>query len=392
MLLALALGAGGDPGEALVALKAGTIHVVNGAPLTNGTILVRGSRIVAVGVDVVVPANARVVDYGPDAVITPGLVAADSTIGRVVASDRSADPTLLAIDQFEPETSYVFALQEGITSSYIAPARRRLIAGQGAVVKLAGKDETRRVLSASSMIHGAISAEARSTPGYWKPPVPAVIDIGLGYEKPQLPRTLMGAMVALRELVEQANGAPANGEFGPEAAPALRELMRQGLPWRIAADNAEEAAALLCSADEAARDHRWRSGHQRSGDADRQGRRQRDRRCTDQHRGHGARHGQGPGRAVAGVRRRGRAREGRRAICHHHAKHGTCVHLALCGSGRLARRAEGSGGAEGGDALGCADPWRGESGRLDRSGQGRGLCGLRRFSPERFGQRARHLG
>ena len=250
MLLALALGAGGDPGEALVALKAGTIHVVNGAPLTNGTILVRGSRIVAVGVDVVVPANARVVDYGPDAVITPGLVAADSTIGRVVASDRSADPTLLAIDQFEPETSYVFALQEGITSSYIAPARRRLIAGQGAVVKLAGKDETRRVLSASSMIHGAISAEARSTPGYWKPPVPAVIDIGLGYEKPQLPRTLMGAMVALRELVEQANGAPANGEFGPEAAPALRELMRQGLPWRIAADNAEEAAALLSFAQQ----------------------------------------------------------------------------------------------------------------------------------------------
>jgi imidazolonepropionase-like amidohydrolase len=251
LLLALALSAGADPAQGIVALKAGTIHVVNGASVSNGTILVRGGKILAVGTDVNVPANARVVDYGPDAVITPGLVAADSTIGRSVsASDRSADPTLLAIDLYEAETSFVFALQEGVTSSYIAPARRRLIAGQGAVVKLAGADDAHRVLSASNMIHGAISAEARATPGYWKPPVPAVIDIGLGYEKPQLPRTLMGAMVALRELIEQANGGAPNSEFGPEAAPALRELMEKKLPWRMAAESTEEAGALVAFARE----------------------------------------------------------------------------------------------------------------------------------------------
>lgn len=244
-LLALSLAGAADPQQGLVALKAGTIYTIDSAPILNGTILVRDGRIVAVGSELTIPANARVVDYGPDAVITPGLVAADSTIGRVGASERTADPTLLAIDNFEPETSFIFALQEGITSAYIAPARRRLIAGQGAVVKLAGEDQSKRVLSASNMIHGAVSAEARATPGYWKPPVPAVIDVGLGFEKPQLPRTLMGAMVALRELVDIAKGAADNGEYGPEAGPALRELMDKGLPWRIAAENTEEASALL---------------------------------------------------------------------------------------------------------------------------------------------------
>jgi imidazolonepropionase-like amidohydrolase len=60
----------------------------------------------------------------------------------------------------------------------------------------------------------------------------------------------MGAMVALRELVEQANGGAPNGEFGPEAAPALRELMERKLPWRMAAENMEEAGALVAFARE----------------------------------------------------------------------------------------------------------------------------------------------
>src|SRR5258708_20283151 len=86
-----------------------------------GTILVLDGKIVAAGKDVQVPGSARVVDYGPDAVIVPGFVAADSPVMPPIASERSADPTLLAVDNFDPYTSYVFALHEAITTPYPPP-------------------------------------------------------------------------------------------------------------------------------------------------------------------------------------------------------------------------------------------------------------------------------
>src|SRR6185503_15947198 len=111
--------------------------------------------------------------------------------------------------------------------------------GQGAVVKLSGRDdpagERSRILSASAAIHGAVSAEARSTPGYWQPPIPATVDVGMGVERPQLPRSLMGAVVGLEEIVKLAQGGPDTGEYGPELAEGLRALIDAKRPWRMAA-------------------------------------------------------------------------------------------------------------------------------------------------------------
>jgi imidazolonepropionase-like amidohydrolase len=230
-----------------VALRAGTIQLVeNGAVIEGGgTVLVLDGKIVAAGKDLEIPGSARVVDYGPDAVIVPGFVAADSPVTSLAASERTADPTLLAIDNFDPYTSYVFALQEGITSAYLPPARNRLLAGQGAVVKLAGTDVGRRVLSASAMLQGSVGREARNTPGYWKPPVPATIDIGLGLEEPQLPRTLMGAMVALREILDIGRGGPDDGSYGPALGSTLSTLLGEHKPWRMGANDVGEVRALL---------------------------------------------------------------------------------------------------------------------------------------------------
>src|SRR5262245_355068 len=218
-----------------VALQAGTIQLVEGGAVIEGggTILIQDGKIVAAGKDVQVPGSARVVDYGPDAVIVPGFVAADSPAPSFAASERTADPTLLAIDNFDPYTSYVFALQEGITSAYLPPARNRLLAGQGAVVKLAGTDAAKRVLSKSALLQGSVGREARNTPGYWKPPVPATIDIGLGVEQPQLPKTLMGAMVALREILDIARGGADDGSYGPDISATLGGLVREHKPWRM---------------------------------------------------------------------------------------------------------------------------------------------------------------
>ena len=232
-----------------VAVQAGTIHLVeDGVVITGGgTVLMVDGRITAVGADVAVPRGARTVDYGPDAVLVPGFVAADSSLGSTRAARRAADPSLVAVDNFDPFASFASTVATGVTAAYIAPGRGRLIAGQGGVVKLAGKDRRQRILSASAAIHGAISAEARSTPGYWDPPIPATVDQGMGVEMRQLPRTTMGAVVALGELFSLSRGeenADLVEQWGAEAGPGLAQLMEAGVPFRMAGRTLGEIRAL----------------------------------------------------------------------------------------------------------------------------------------------------
>lgn len=230
-----------------IAIQAGTIHLVeNGTVLEGGaTILVSNGKIRAVGKDVEVPAGAQVVDYGPDAIIVPGLVAADSNYGFPRPGERTVDPFVRAVDNFDPYASYVFALQEGVTSAYLAPGRGRLISGQGAVVKLGGEPDAQRIVSASTMLHGSIGADARNTPGYWEPPVPATIDVGMGVAKAQLPHTLMGAIVGLQELFDLAKSGEDSDEWGRGVGPELRRLQDARTTWRISADTEAELRAAI---------------------------------------------------------------------------------------------------------------------------------------------------
>jgi imidazolonepropionase-like amidohydrolase len=235
------------PSSELVAVKAGTIHAVDGGRVITGggTVLIQDGKIVGVGEDEDLPAGVRVVDYGPSAVIVPGLVAVDSSFGSSTPSGRTAEPGLAAIDGYDPYGSYLRYLAHGVTTAYVAPARNRLIAGNGAVVKLGGEPGNRRVLSERASIHGSISEDARRTPGYWEPPVPATVDVGLGVERPQLPRTTMGAIVALRELLALAANPTNSEEYGPYTGRELAELMKAGLSWRMRAESPEEIRALV---------------------------------------------------------------------------------------------------------------------------------------------------
>jgi imidazolonepropionase-like amidohydrolase len=247
-LAAFALASLAHAGGGTVVLKAGTIHTVDGsAAITGGgSIVVRDGLIVAVGKDVAVPAGAHVVDYGPDAVLAPGLVSAGSAYGAAQGSTRTADPAVRAIDNFDTySNAYLIDLMSGVTTAYVAPARARLVGGQGAVVQLAG-DSEQRVLDESASIHGTITRAARSVPGFWEPPVPATIDVGLGLVEQQLPGSAMGAVLALDELLARAKGrVKDDGRYGPQTAATLRELMGVPTPWRMGADSAEEVRVLL---------------------------------------------------------------------------------------------------------------------------------------------------
>ncbi len=251
-LAALASAAPATAVNDALAVRAGTIHLVeDGRVLTGGaTILVRDGRIVAVGAEVDVPRGATVVDYGPDAVIVPGFVAADSSLADGAPADRTAAPELDAVDGFDFYGRHVSSLAAGVTSAYITPARGRLIAGRGAVVSLGAGSPEQRVLRAGATIHGAISAEARSTPGYWEPPVPATSDVGLGTPEEQLPRSTMGAVLALRQLLDGVTAGRPVEAFGPTAVASLAGLIEAGAAWRITAVEAHEIRALIELAEE----------------------------------------------------------------------------------------------------------------------------------------------
>lgn len=249
--LAIGSGAYGD----VVAVRAGTIYPGAGQPaIENGVVVTEDGKIVAVGraADIAIPASATTIDYGSGAVVIPGLVAVDSGYTPSGPGPRTADPSLLAIDKFDPYSNLVSALRSGITTVYLAPARGRLIAGQGAVVKSGGSelgDPAGRVLLESAGLHGSISREARSTPGYWEPPVPATVDVGLGVEAPQLPRTTMGAMLALEELFAFAGGDDSFAEeYGRLTGPALAKAIKDGLTWRMGAETPGEVRAVLDAA------------------------------------------------------------------------------------------------------------------------------------------------
>lgn len=230
-------------------VRAGTIHPCGGeAALTGGAaIWIQDGKIIAVGKDVDAPMGTPELDFGSAAVIAPGMVATKSSYGPNGDAARSAAPFVQAIDAFDPYATYNSALRSGVTSVFLAPGSgERLISGQGAVVKLAGENRAQRTLKSSTGITGSIASGARYAPGFWEPRLPATVDVGLGFENRQFPRTVMGAVVALRELVSFAAGSgDFSSEYGSAAGESLGELIRQKAVWRMRAETDEEVAALI---------------------------------------------------------------------------------------------------------------------------------------------------
>ena len=149
-----------------MAIQAGTLLPISGAPIENGTILMRDGKIAALGQDVAVPRDARVIGANGKFVM-PGLIDAQSRL-FVIASElnetRSVAPELNILDALDPfikEPAEVAA--QGVTAIYIAPGSRSLIGGRGAVLKLNGsKDVNEMLLKADVAVKAAIGVSSNN--------------------------------------------------------------------------------------------------------------------------------------------------------------------------------------------------------------------------------------
>jgi len=124
-----------------IAIRAGNILTISGDSIENGVILVEDGKIKAIGQDVNIPEDARVIDASGKFVM-PGLIDACSRLyviegelneGRTIAPELDI---LDAVDPFIEE--YQEVLAQGVTSVYIAPGSRSLLGGRGAILKLKG--------------------------------------------------------------------------------------------------------------------------------------------------------------------------------------------------------------------------------------------------------------
>ncbi len=144
---ALAMLMAAPVGAEVTALVGGTVHPVSGPDIPNGTVLVDGGRITAVGAALQPPAGARIVSCSGKHVY-PGMVAANTVLGLVeVNSVRGTvdatevgdqNPNVRAEVQINPESDLLPVTRvNGITSAVVMP-RGGAVAGSAALIKLDG--------------------------------------------------------------------------------------------------------------------------------------------------------------------------------------------------------------------------------------------------------------
>jgi imidazolonepropionase-like amidohydrolase len=171
-LLALAIPAP----SADVAFEHARVHTGDGHTFEDGTVVVRGESILAVGpaATTPVPEGARRID-ARGSWITPGLIDAEALTGTVeVNYEASTDDSGLddrydairaafsVVDGFNPRSVLIpITRMEGVTSSVLV-ARGGLVSGGEAVVRLAGEGVEAMVVRAPAAVYATAARPGRA--------------------------------------------------------------------------------------------------------------------------------------------------------------------------------------------------------------------------------------
>jgi imidazolonepropionase-like amidohydrolase len=150
LVLAIATGPWASEGTAqAVAITNARIHTVSGSVIENGTLVIEGGRIAAIGPDVDAPAGARVID-GTGRIVTPGLIESASQLGvvEISAVDQTVDASssddrvtaaFRVSDGLNPFSTLIpIAATGGVTRAVVVPGGQALIVGQAALIDLDG--------------------------------------------------------------------------------------------------------------------------------------------------------------------------------------------------------------------------------------------------------------
>lgn len=222
----------------LAIINAHLLTVTHGE-IENGTILIKGGKIVGLGADVVIPDEADVID-AEGSFIMPGMIDASAALGlkeegtRWEGDDRNENtqspvmPHLRAIDGISPEdVAFQDARELGVTTVLSAPGSANVIGGQGAIIKTYERCTADEMLVKTFGMKAALGEDPKSA---WR-------------AAKKLPSTRMGTAAVLREALLKAaeyqkklDKAKDNPEKAPERDlknEALAQVIRGEMPLLV---------------------------------------------------------------------------------------------------------------------------------------------------------------
>lgn len=144
----------------LVAIRAGKLWTISGDVVENCVILIRDGRIDAVGADIEVPWNAKVIDAREKCVL-PTWILAHSTAGLGGGNNERMRnvPFLTVADALDPSSlSFEEGLRNGVGIANVMPGNNTLVAGRGLVVRYVGRTVEEMTLRESSGLKLSLAA------------------------------------------------------------------------------------------------------------------------------------------------------------------------------------------------------------------------------------------
>jgi imidazolonepropionase-like amidohydrolase len=159
--------------QAEIALVGGTLHPVTGPAIENGTVLIGGGRLLAVGADVVLPPGVEVVNVTGKHV-WPGMISLHSQlglheIGAVRMTDDTSEiggnqPDLRVAASLDAESAHIGVTRwNGITRAQTSPRGRGPMRGQSAVIDLEGDTWEELLTRDRDMLHIAFPSRPNTT-------------------------------------------------------------------------------------------------------------------------------------------------------------------------------------------------------------------------------------
>ncbi len=198
LLLLLILSTSAFPQSTAVALKKAKLLTVTHGVIENGTIIMQGGKITAVGATtaVTIPANAQIID-ATGMTIYPGLIDSETNLGltEISAENMTNDlvemsdeimPHMHTAEAFHAESALIpVARMNGITNAIVAPSAADTLPGQDSFIQLAGANATDMLLIRDNALPLNFTGDERRNRG--------------GFDKQKFPATRMGLAAQLRQ-------------------------------------------------------------------------------------------------------------------------------------------------------------------------------------------------
>lgn len=229
----------------MLAITGGLVLTMAGEPIPGGTVLADNGKIIQVGPNVEVPAQAEVVDAGGK-IVMPGLIDAHCHVGiveeiyQVEGDDCNEDtdpvtPQLRAIDAINPEDlGFTDALSGGVTTVVTGPGSANIIGGEMVAMKTYGKVVDNMIVRFPVGVKAALGENPkRSYGGNHKMPATRMASAAL----------LRQALVEAREYVQKLERYSQNPEKRPERNlkwEVLVRVLRREVPLRVHAHRADD--------------------------------------------------------------------------------------------------------------------------------------------------------